>query len=319
VWATGRIRLEPAGGPNKLELKIRCGAGMKSARRRQEGVGDMLKEASLIVPTLALVVSTIVSPTVAGVIETDGYRVISARSEAGPVGHTNVDDPADIEDFSFPPPETTFDEALMTFVVGSVGRTSASGDGSQNTTLANGHYFGTLITAATADNNGGDWADGYGQSELTVCFDLDAAADVHFVGSYEVLEEGVGASAMVQALLLGNVQQIIVEETSTGSGDHDFWWALEPGSYIIDMTISSSANQIFNDGLSIVSAEYEFEITVDTGDECPADFDGDGDVDTADLLYLLAAWGTPDGDIDGDGDTDTADLLALLAAWGECP
>jgi hypothetical protein len=55
------------------------------------------------------------------------------------------------------------------------------------------------------------------------------------------------------------------------------------------------------------------------GESCPADFDGDGDVDTADLLYLLAAWGTPDGDVDGDGDTDTADLLALLAVWGECP
>jgi len=54
-------------------------------------------------------------------------------------------------------------------------------------------------------------------------------------------------------------------------------------------------------------------------EDCPADFDGDGDVDTADLLFLLGAWGTPDGDVDGDGDTDTADLLALLAAWGECP
>ena len=54
-------------------------------------------------------------------------------------------------------------------------------------------------------------------------------------------------------------------------------------------------------------------------DPCPADFDGDGEVDTADLLHLLGAWGTPDGDVDGDGDTDTADLLALLAAWGECP
>jgi hypothetical protein len=53
--------------------------------------------------------------------------------------------------------------------------------------------------------------------------------------------------------------------------------------------------------------------------ECPADFDGDGDVDTADLLFLLGAWGTPDGDVDGDNDTDTSDLLALLAAWGECP
>jgi hypothetical protein len=49
------------------------------------------------------------------------------------------------------------------------------------------------------------------------------------------------------------------------------------------------------------------------------DFDDDGDVDTADLLFLLGAWGTPDGDVDGDGDTDTADLLALLASWGARP
>jgi hypothetical protein len=72
--------------------------------------------------------------------------------------------------------------------------------------------------------------------------------------------------------------------------------------------------------------EDRFVDTVDMGayehqvsGGCPADFDDDGDVDTADLLFLLGAWGTPDGDVDGDGDTDTGDLLALLAAWGECP
>jgi hypothetical protein len=54
---------------------------------------------------------------------------------------------------------------------------------------------------------------------------------------------------------------------------------------------------------------------------CPADLDGDGVVDTGDLLALLAAWGSDDADADVncDGIVDTADLLALLADWGACP
>ncbi|MDY7107546.1 MAG: hypothetical protein SYC29_02820 [Planctomycetota bacterium] len=52
---------------------------------------------------------------------------------------------------------------------------------------------------------------------------------------------------------------------------------------------------------------------------CAADFDQNGQVGAADLLFLLWAWGSPDGDVDGDGDTDTADLLELLGSWGECP
>lgn len=67
-----------------------------------------------------------------------------------------------------------------------------------------------------------------------------------------------------------------------------------------------------------VNHSYYLNFTFFEDSSCPADFDGDGDVDTADLLYLLGAWGTPDGDVDGDGDTDTSDLLMLLAAWGPC-
>jgi len=55
--------------------------------------------------------------------------------------------------------------------------------------------------------------------------------------------------------------------------------------------------------------------------QCPADFDGDENVGTTDLLQLLAAWGNAGGeeDINGDGVVNTADLLALLASWGPCP
>ena len=58
---------------------------------------------------------------------------------------------------------------------------------------------------------------------------------------------------------------------------------------------------------------------------CAADFDDSGDVDVADLLALLSAWGDCENhqgcseDIDGDGDVDFEDLLMLLAAWGPCP
>jgi hypothetical protein len=54
---------------------------------------------------------------------------------------------------------------------------------------------------------------------------------------------------------------------------------------------------------------------------CPWDLGGDGSIGTADLLDLLAAWGTNPGhpaDFDGDGNVGTADLLELLANWGPC-
>lgn len=53
---------------------------------------------------------------------------------------------------------------------------------------------------------------------------------------------------------------------------------------------------------------------------CPADRNGDGKVDGADLAILLASWGAgTSGDINGDGLTNAADLSILLASWGLCP
>ncbi|MFO0829305.1 MAG: dockerin type I repeat-containing protein [Phycisphaerales bacterium] len=47
----------------------------------------------------------------------------------------------------------------------------------------------------------------------------------------------------------------------------------------------------------------------------PADLNGDGAVNAADLAILLGAWGTPAGDVNGDGTTDAMDLSILLGAW----
>lgn len=56
---------------------------------------------------------------------------------------------------------------------------------------------------------------------------------------------------------------------------------------------------------------------------CPADLDGSGAVDGADLGVMLTQWGTPrpgsdSADLDGNGIVDGADLGALLSAWGDC-
>ncbi|MCE2881084.1 MAG: hypothetical protein LW636_01800 [Planctomycetaceae bacterium] len=49
----------------------------------------------------------------------------------------------------------------------------------------------------------------------------------------------------------------------------------------------------------------------------PADLNGDGVVNAADLSILLGGWGQSGStDIDGDGTTNAADLSILLGAWG---
>jgi len=50
---------------------------------------------------------------------------------------------------------------------------------------------------------------------------------------------------------------------------------------------------------------------------CVADFNGDGVVDTRDVLAFLNAWASGDGaaDINGDGVVDTRDVLAFLNLW----
>jgi len=54
--------------------------------------------------------------------------------------------------------------------------------------------------------------------------------------------------------------------------------------------------------------------------DCPGDGTGDGQVSTADLLGLLAAWdtGDVDWDFDASGTVDVGDLLILVAGWGMC-
>jgi len=70
-----------------------------------------------------------------------------------------------------------------------------------------------------------------------------------------------------------------------------------------------------------VAANQSITIVYGESPDVPGDLDGDGDVDFADLLALLAAWGDcfagpacPE-DLDDSGGVGFADLLILLANW----
>jgi hypothetical protein len=61
-----------------------------------------------------------------------------------------------------------------------------------------------------------------------------------------------------------------------------------------------------------------------TSCDCPADIDGNGDINGIDLAIILDKWGTnggkdyPNADIDGDGTIAGADLAQVLGNWGAC-
>jgi hypothetical protein len=71
------------------------------------------------------------------------------------------------------------------------------------------------------------------------------------------------------------------------------------------------------------STNNEYVTLIDVGelDTCPADLNGDGQVDVNDILAIVSAFGQCTGcpeDIDGDGQVGVNDLLTAIASWGGC-
>ena len=63
-----------------------------------------------------------------------------------------------------------------------------------------------------------------------------------------------------------------------------------------------------------------YVIDLNCPSDCPADLDGDGDIDFDDLLRVLDAWGNKGGpeDVDESGFVDFGDILIVLSSWGPC-
>lgn len=82
--------------------------------------------------------------------------------------------------------------------------------------------------------------------------------------------------------------------------------------------INDSGDVVFNaqlnDGTDLLGAGIVIAIAAQG---CVADFDGDGEVNTLDVLAFLNAWtaGDPRADVNGDGVVDTRDVLTFLNVW----
>jgi hypothetical protein len=102
----------------------------------------------------------------------------------------------------------------------------------------------------------------------------------------------------------------LLDQSRFDSGsDSDLTWDLDLGA---DDTAYIAAQSSFP------ASSWDFTtVKVPTRAGCDADFNGDGQVNTQDVLAFLNAWAAQDprADFNGDGSINTQDVLAFLNAW----
>ena len=86
---------------------------------------------------------------------------------------------------------------------------------------------------------------------------------------------------------------------------------IDPGQYYIGVTVETAS-----DSDSSNNAAYD-AVRVTFGEDCVADFNGDGSVNTQDFIAYLNAWSAkdPSADMDDNGVINTQDFIAFLNLW----
>lgn len=122
--------------------------------------------------------------------------------------------------------------------------------------------------------------------------DQGLAADLNALGG--------GGPSPGEPLVIGNEWDLLILPIGTG-GDY------EDGQH----------NSLPTGELSVSIVGWLDDNVPPAPDDCAADFNGDGDVNTQDVLSFLNAWaaGDPAADFNDDGVVNTQDVLAFLNAW----
>lgn len=92
---------------------------------------------------------------------------------------------------------------------------------------------------------------------------------------------------------------------------YNFWFDSNTGPVTGSVSLG-----LFKPGVTGAPATISIAAQVPAAPANPADLNGDGTVNAADLAALLGNWnGSGAGDLDGNGVVGAADLAALLGAW----
>ncbi|MCP3902430.1 MAG: hypothetical protein GY715_02245 [Planctomycetes bacterium] len=111
-------------------------------------------------------------------------------------------------------------------------------------------------------------------------------------------------------------------------GGSTFWNQDETGAAYVTLDYACLGCHMDFDDLTIEeAATFSFKIhdahPVIVEPACPEDLNGNDQVDFADILVVIGAWG-PCGvpcpeDLNDNGQVDFADILVIIGAWGPCP
>lgn len=88
------------------------------------------------------------------------------------------------------------------------------------------------------------------------------------------------------------------------------------GSFSLSGTIGQhDAGPVMSDGAFALTGGFWAGLAA--GEPCVGDFNGDGTVNTLDVISFLNAWAAGDSsaDINDDGTVNTLDVIAFLNAW----